>query len=185
MTLLRAVLALLVLAPVAACDGAGSRIPSQFVEGQTVPKPLLDIISSSNVAAQSLQGKMLVLNIWATWCPPCRREMPSLNRLSSLLDPKRFSVVGISIDADTLLVSEFLLKNGIGFSNINDPGGKVMRQLGLQVYPETFVIAPDRTLVRRMSGWHEWSSPDMVASIEALYVAQQQHAGAAISDVPK
>ena len=155
------------------------------MEGQTVPKPLLDIISSSSVAAQSLQGKMLVLNIWATWCPPCRREMPSLNRLSSLLDPKRFSVVGISIDADTLLVSEFLLKNGIGFSNINDPGGKVMRQLGLQVYPETFVIAPDRTLVRRMSGWHEWSSPDMVASIEALYVAQQQQAGAAISDVPK
>lgn len=117
---------------------------------------------------------MLVLNIWATWCPPCRREMPGLDRLSQTLDPKRFAVIGLSTDEDALLASEFLIQNGITFTNFLDQKGKMSRQLGLQVYPETFVIAQDRTLVRRMTGLRDWSSPDMVSMLEGLY---QTHMG--------
>jgi peroxiredoxin len=100
--------------------------------------------------------------------------MPSLNRLSHLLDTQRFAVIGVSIDADPLLATEFLLQNGINFSNAQDINGKVARQIGLQSYPETFVIAPDRTLVRRLSGQHEWGSADMVTLLEGLYRAQQR-----------
>ena len=117
---------------------------------------------------------MLVLNIWATWCPPCRREIPGLDRLSQTLDPKRFAVIGLSTDDDALLASEFLIQNGITFTNFFDQKGKMSRQLGLQVYPETFVIAQDRTLVRRMTGLRDWSSPDMVNMLEGLY---QAHTG--------
>lgn len=156
---------------VVACDKTVA--PAVLLEGKPFPSFMLDFISSGNDAAPSLQGKMLVLNIWATWCPPCRREMPSLDRLSKTLDPKRFAVIGLSTDDDAFLASEFLVQNGISFTNILDQHGKMSRQLGLQVYPETFVIAQDRTLVRRMTGLHDWSSPDIVSMLEGLYQSQQ------------
>lgn len=163
----------LLMVSLAACDKPAAQVAPQLVEGQAFPSFMLDFISSGNDAAPSLYGKMLVLNIWATWCPPCRREMPGLDRLSKTLDPKRFAVIGLSTDDDALLTSEFLAQNGITFTNFLDQSGKMSRQLGLQVYPETFVIAQDHTLVRRMTGLQDWSSPDMVSMLEELYQAQQ------------
>lgn len=160
----------LLLLSLAACDKQAPVAPP-LVEGQAFPSPVLAFISRGNDAPQNLQGKLLVLNIWATWCPPCRREMPSLERLSKTLDPNHFAVIGLSTDADAILASEFLLQNGITFTNFFDQNGKEARQLGMKVYPETFVIAPDRTLLRRMPGWHDWSSPEMVALLEGLYGA--------------
>lgn len=130
--------------------------------------------SANALADPSLRGKMLVLNVWATWCPPCRREMPSLERLSKTLDPKRFAVVGLSTDQDERLAAEFLLQNGITFINYFDENARVSREWGLKVYPETFLIAPDGTLVHRIPGLREWDSPEMVAELESMY---QQHQG--------
>lgn len=174
MAFFHVILAFLVLAAMTGCGQAVAPTPPRLMEGQAFPASMLDLVSMRNDASSSLNGKMLVLNIWATWCPPCRHEMPGLNHLSRVLDPNRFAVVGVSTDGDPLLVSEFLLQNGISFANVHDLNGKVARQMGLQAYPETFVIAPDRTLVRRMSGQHEWGSPDMVKLLEELYRAQQR-----------
>jgi thiol-disulfide isomerase/thioredoxin len=186
MALLRIAAALGLLTTLAACDWLSTPVPESphFVEGRTVPPELLALISGQGAAAQALRGKMLVLNIWATWCGPCRIEMPSLNRLSKLLDPQKFAVVGVSTDTDGLLVSEFLLQNGISYSNFWDPAGKVLRQLGLTTYPDTLVIAPDHTLVRRITGLREWSSPEMVKFIEDLYPALPG-SGPTMPHVPK
>lgn len=159
------------LLSLAACDKPASLAPP-LVEGQAFPSSVLEFISRGSDSPQSLQGKVLVLNIWATWCPPCRREMPSLDRLSKILDPNHFAVIGLSTDADAILASEFLMQNGISFANFFDRNGKEARQLGMKVYPETFVIGPDRTLLRRMTGLHDWSSPEMVSLLEGLYQAQ-------------
>jgi thiol-disulfide isomerase/thioredoxin len=174
-SLLRIATAMVLTTTVAACDrlSSFSRESALFVEGRAVPPELLALISGEGEAARSWRGKMLVLNIWATWCGPCRHEMPSLNRLWGMLDPRKFAVVGISIDVDALLVSEFLLQNAIGYPNFLDPGGKVVRQLGLNVYPETLVISPDGSLVRRVTGWRDWSTPEMVGLIEGLYSTHQ------------
>lgn len=164
-------LAFLLLALVA-CDQAAAPAAPPLAVGQPFPAFMLDFISKNNDAAPALQGKLLVLNIWATWCPPCRREMPSLELLGKTLDPKRFAVVGLSIDEDTLLAAEFLVQHGITFVNFFDQGGQLSRPLGLKAYPETFVIAPDRTLLRRMTGLHDWGAPEMVSLLEGLYRAQ-------------
>ena len=169
----RAIAVCLLVASLAACDIPAESAAPPLVPGQAFPSFMLDFMVSGNNAARSLQGKMLVLNIWATWCPPCRREMPSLERLSKTLDPERFAVIGLSTDNDALLASEFLARNEISFTNFLDQDGKMSRQLGLKAYPETFVIAQDRTLVRRMTGLHDWSSPEMVSMLEGLYQAQQ------------
>ena len=178
----RAAAGCLLMVFLAACDKPAAPGISPLVEGQPFPSFMLDYISSGSAATPSLQGKMLVLNIWATWCPPCRREMPSLDRLNKALDPKRFAVIGLSIDQDVLLASEFLVQNGIIFTNFFDQNGRMSSQLGLKVYPETFVIAPDRTLVRRMTGLHDWSSPEMVNMLEGLYQAHLSGDGGRMAD---
>jgi thiol-disulfide isomerase/thioredoxin len=140
-----------------------------LVEGSAFPGVTLKSLSGENVPLQSLQGKMLVLNVWATWCPPCRREMPSLERLNTLLDPQRFAVLGLSTDGDELLATEFLSSNHISFKNYFDRNGKLAKQLGLDGYPETFLIAQDGTLVKRVLGEQDWSSPAMIQMLEQAY----------------
>lgn len=162
-----------VLVALSGCDKPAA--PAVFAEGKAFPPYMLALLAGDEAKAARLQGKMLVLNIWATWCPPCREEMPSLDRLDKTLDPNRFAVLGLSIDADTLLAKEFLLQHRISFTNFFDKDAAVTRQLGLKAYPETFVIAPDRTLLRRMTGLHDWSSAETIQMLERLY---QQHQAA-------
>lgn len=158
-----------------ACGKQMEPRPAQPVEGRLFPPIKLDQSSDNILSARGFQGKMLVLNVWATWCPPCRQEMPSLERLSRTLDPNRFAVIGMSTDRDEHLASEFLLQNGVTFANFFDKNGQVARELGLKVYPETFLIAPDGKLVRRVPGMREWDSAEIVAEMEAAY--QQYKAG--------
>ena len=160
-----------VLAALAGCDKPAA--PAVFAQGQVFPAYMLALLSGDQAKVARLQGKLLVLNIWATWCPPCREEMPSLDRLDKMLDARRFAVVGLSIDADTLLATEFLLQNRISFTNFFDKDGAVTRQLALKAYPETFVIAPDRTLLWRVTGLRDWSSAETVQKLERLYQQQQ------------
>jgi thiol-disulfide isomerase/thioredoxin len=153
---------------VSACNKPES-VPPQLVEGKAFPSFMLNYVLGENAGKPAFQGKVLVLNVWATWCPPCRKEMPSLQRLSQTLDPKRFAVIGLSTDQDALLATEFLQQGGITFSNFFDPNGKMSKQLGLKVYPETFLIAPDGTLARRVTGLQDWSSPEMLVLLEDIY----------------
>jgi thiol-disulfide isomerase/thioredoxin len=162
----------------AACDRAqGAKVQQaqpaeaamRAVEGQPFPKIVLQYASGSSLSTQSFHGKLVVLNVWATWCPPCRREMPDLQQLSRTLDPARFAVIGVSTDQDALLAEEFLQQRGISFPNFFDQGGHIAKQLGMQVYPETFVIAPDGVLLHRVAGLREWSSPQMVAWLEEAH----------------
>jgi thiol-disulfide isomerase/thioredoxin len=153
----------------AACDKpvAGGRTTTPLVPGMRFPAAVLDRIGGGDDSQGWFAGKCLVLNIWATWCPPCRREMPSLQRLSKLLDPARFAVLGLSVDADRMLASEFLLQQGIAFHNFFDVDRQLSQHLGLTVYPETFVIAPQRKLLHRIAGQQEWDSPAMLSLLKA------------------
>ena len=165
----RLAVVILLLVSVSACNKSVSSASPQLVEGQEFPPFMLNYVLGENVAKPAFKGKVLILNIWATWCPPCRKEMPSLQRLSQTLDPKRFTVIGLSTDEDALLASEFLAQGGVTFSNFFDQNGKMVKRLGLKVYPETFLIAPDGTLARRVTGLQDWSSPEMLVLLEEIY----------------
>lgn len=163
----------MILAAVLLCscsrqDTAVATAPA-LVEGKLFPDIMLNYSSGAAISTHSFKGRLLVLNVWATWCPPCRREMPALEQLSKTLDPKRFAVVGISTDEDALLAEEFLRQTGITFTNFLDPGGKIAKSIGMQVYPETFLISADGVLLRRMPGFQEWGSAEMIAQLEQTY----------------
>ena len=159
------------------CERVPAPVAQPVAEGLAFPAPLLALLPDSGDRSRALQGKMLILNLWATWCPPCRQEMPDLERLSQSLDPARFVVLGLSVDTDTLLASEFLLQNSITFANYFDPSGKVSRSLGLQTYPQTFVIASNRRLLKQIQGYQAWNAPSMHDMLEGLYQASLRAGG--------
>jgi thiol-disulfide isomerase/thioredoxin len=167
-----------IFAVLAGCSEAPPAKP-EIKEGK--PFPAIAMVNASGNALEdpAFRGKLLILNVWATWCPPCRREMPGLERLSKMLDPERFVVLGMSTDQDERLAAEFLMQNGITFFNFFDQNARLSREWELKVYPETFLIAPDGKLIRRIAGLREWDSPEMVAELEAAYQQHQGKAGAA------
>jgi thiol-disulfide isomerase/thioredoxin len=141
--------------------------------GHAFPPFMLDFLVSGHDHAPFPKEKHLIVNVWASWCGPCRREMPGLEHLSRVLEGARFAVLGMSIDADAMLASEFLVRSGVSFANVLDQGGVMARRLGLHTYPETFVIAPDGILLARMTGLREWDSAAMRAQLEALSQGRQ------------
>jgi thiol-disulfide isomerase/thioredoxin len=136
-----------------------SKPGSEVWEGRAFPAAIITGLDQDDSNTQDFRGKVLVFHIWATWCPPCRRELPGLDRLSRSLDPEQFVVVGLTIDKDANLAREFLLKHDIRFTNYIDVDQVVASDvLGARYYPETFVVAPDGTVVRHFIGEQEWEN---------------------------
>jgi len=121
---------------------------------------------------EDYRGRVLVLNLWATWCPPCRAEMPALQRLSEALPADGFAVVGISVDEDVYLVEEFLRRLGIRFEVVVDQRGeRINPVLGPRAFPETFLIRADGVVADRILGEQEWDGEYWQARIRALHDA--------------
>jgi len=151
----RVLLAALVLA------GCGDRTPhAETAAGKAFPELRLAALADSRSASVArFRGQNVILNIWATWCEPCRREMPGLQRLALQSDPNQLEVVGIAIDNDVNLAREFLLRYGVTFQNFSDPDGRVTRDLlGVKQLPQTFLLARDGTVAARIEGSRDWAS---------------------------
>ncbi len=111
----------------------------------------------------------MVINVWATWCGPCRRELPSLERLDRLLDDDKFAVLGLSIDEDPLIVREYLSDKGIGLPvYFNAEGALDYSALGINVFPYTFIVSPEGRLLARHPGEKVWNSAEVVHNLKSL-----------------
>jgi len=120
--------------------------------GETFPLSALEQITNIGKGKVNIEGKTLLINFWATWCVPCREEMPGLQRLSDNLDPERFSVIGISVDEDHNLIREFMLQYDIRFPNFQDEKFRLASDLlGIKTYPETFIVSPRGVITQRIS----------------------------------
>lgn len=160
------------------CDNT-PKTSVKLSEGAMMPSITVTDLDGVTLNLDSQRGKLVVLHVWATWCPPCREELPGLDRLAKSLDPERYTVVGLSIDEDANLVREFNLKYGISFARHVDPKMKVARdQLGIKATPETFLIGRDGTLVRRMIGDQPWDTAGMRQVLEQAYQGQRGQSGA-------
>lgn len=115
-------------------------------------------------------GKVVVLNIWATWCAPCIYEMPSFARLRTAVPDSNLAIVAVSVDelvgADS--VNAFAKNLGVNFVVLHDSTTQIARTYQVTGYPETFVIARDGTIRKKWIGPLEWDSPANVALINGL-----------------
>lgn len=113
------------------------------------------------------KNRTLLVNVWATWCPPCRKEMPSLDRLQAKLGGLEFEVVAVSIDRTGLeAVKPFYTETGIQNLKIYlDTPGKIMSALTVTGLPTTILIGPGQREVQRWVGPKEWDAPDIQEEI--------------------
>lgn len=108
-------------------------------------------------------GKIVILNLWATWCAPCVTEMPALDRLAQALPKDRFAVVAAGEDAGGLVAEEpFLVRLGVeNMELLADPRGKLKRAFGTRGLPTTFLIRPDGTVYGKFEGPVDWDSKEI------------------------
>ncbi len=136
---------------------AGKRAPEFAFEQDGKPTKLAD-----------LQGKVVVLNFWATWCPPCVEETPSLNRLQQRIASRGGIVLGVSVDEDRAAYERFLRTQGVVYPNYRDPSKKIALEYGTSIYPETYIVGKDGRIARKIIGPQNWDSPDLLAYLDTL-----------------
>jgi cytochrome c biogenesis protein CcmG, thiol:disulfide interchange protein DsbE len=120
------------------------------------------------VSLRELQGQVVVLNFWATWCAPCVEEMPSLVQLQQRFKDKGLTVVGISIDVDGNAYHKFLKDYKVDFLTVRDPDQKTSNLYGTFKWPETYIIDRKGIVRRKFIGPVEWSQPEIVDFLSKL-----------------
>jgi peroxiredoxin len=120
----------------------------------------VDIASGDTITLSSYRGKVVLLNIWATWCAPCRTEMPSIQRLRDNFPAESVAVVAVSIDEGGVeVVRAFRDELGLTFDILHDRTRSIERIYQTYGVPETFVIDQDGVIVKKLIGDHDWASP--------------------------
>jgi peroxiredoxin len=120
-----------------------------------------------------LRGKIVVLNFWASWCPPCKDETPALNKLQQHIQSRNAIILGVSADEDPQAYVRFLQTENVAFPTYRDPSTKgsasgIARAYGTSFYPETYVIDRHGKIARKFVGFQQWDSPDMIAYFDSL-----------------
>jgi peroxiredoxin len=136
--------------------------------GDRAPQFTLRTDGGREISTAAFGGKVLVLNFWATWCPPCVEEMPSLNEMAQRLSSKGVIVVGVSVDRNETAYRRFVQQAGIRFEIARDPGANVSADYGTFKYPETYVIDAQGRVRQKHIGPRNWMDPEILASIEGL-----------------
>jgi peroxiredoxin len=130
------------------------------------------------------KGQVVLLNIWATWCGPCRIEMPSIERLHRAFGPRGLHVVAVSIDDPRTegRIRAFADSLGLTFEMLHNPSGDIQQIYQTTGVPETFVIGPDGTIRKKFIGAENWNSPANRALIGSLLGVSEGAAGVSPSD---
>lgn len=141
-----------------------SRLPT----GSLVAPFELTTLDGKVVKSSELAGKVVLVNFWATWCGPCKEEMPSLARLQQQLDPTQFALMTVTTDLQRQGIVHFLSQLGVSLPVLFDEDQEVSRSFMVRGLPTTIVIARDGTLVGRAVGPRAWDSPESVAVIRQV-----------------
>jgi peroxiredoxin len=130
---------------------------------------VVDLATRDSVTLEDYRGSVTLVNIWATWCLPCREEMPSMQTLYDSLGTRGFRIAAISIDEGSPEdVVAFAQKLGLTFDILHDRSGSVERLYQTTGVPESFLLDRRGVLVKRVIGAHDWSSPANRSTVERL-----------------
>ena len=136
--------------------------------GDRAPGFELTADSGVGVSLDDYRGKYVLLNFWATWCPPCVQELPSLNTLHQQLERDGLVVLGVSVDAQQEQYNSFLESFGVAFPTARDPEMKIASLYGTSKYPETYLIDPEGYVLRKYVGAENWTRPEIVNYLRSL-----------------
>jgi thiol-disulfide isomerase/thioredoxin len=124
------------------------------------------------------RGKTVLVNFWATWCEPCRAEMPSIERLRKAMEGKAFAVLAVNVGESGRVARDYAEKLPVNFAVLLDRDGRATRSWGARILPASYVIGPDGAIRYSYLGELDWSGSDVRARIEALMPKQPERAAA-------
>jgi len=157
------VMAALVLATAVGCKSGGGLV------GKPAPEFSLADLKGNAVRLANLKGKVVFVNVWATWCEPCRQEMPSMQALYDTLAGGDFTMLAVNSDQSGRdVVEKFVDTYKLRFPVLPDPDLQVAGRYKVTGYPETFVIDRNGMVVAHEIGPRHWDAPGTIAAFKAL-----------------
>jgi peroxiredoxin len=155
-----------------AAFGAGCKPKGPPVQGDVAPDFVLQNSKGQTRKLSNFRGKVVLVNLWATWCPPCVAELPVLDRIAADYADRGLVVLGVAGDENTQDVTDFLAKSPVHFEALFDPNGAIGTQYGITGYPETFFVDRQGRLqdkiIGPLPGKGGQISPDLKSRIEVL-----------------
>ena len=136
------------------------------VAGDSAPEFTIQADNGRTVSLPNFGGKLLVLNFWATWCPPCVQETPSLSQFAAAYANKGVVVLGISVDKDEKAYRAFLQKYNPAFLTARE--FKIHEDYGTFMYPETYIIDSKGKVLQKFAEPADWMDPRMTQLIDSL-----------------
>ena len=157
------------LAAAAAPDASDLSAPTLHAHAGVAPDFAARDLKGRPVRFASLRGQVVLLNFWATWCAPCRDEMPAMQRLHLAYHGRGLVVLALSQDqAPAAVVAHFVESMGLGLTVWHDPAREVGRRYGIPGLPSSYLITHDGEFALRALGAFDWDSPDARGAIELL-----------------
>jgi cytochrome c biogenesis protein CcmG, thiol:disulfide interchange protein DsbE len=121
-----------------------------------------------SVTLSQFRGQVVVLNFWATWCPPCIEEMPSLVQMQQRMKSKGVTVLAVSVDADASAYHEFLRDHNVNLLTVRDPDQATNSLYGTSKFPETYIIDRNGVVRRKFIGAVDWNEPEVIEFLSKL-----------------
>jgi thiol-disulfide isomerase/thioredoxin len=151
--------------------GSGKGAPAQTakaVEGAAAPDFTVKDLEGKDVALSSLKGTVVMVNFWATWCPPCKEEIPSLIKLNKAMTGKSFRMLAIAVDEGGKDPVQKFFKGNKDLPAYLDPDGKVSQLYGTTGVPETFIVDKQGIIQKKIVGGMDWSSQEVISYMDDL-----------------
>ena len=145
--------------------GEGDEEPATALAGKPAPDFKLGTLDGKEMSPSKLKGKVIVLDFWATWCPPCRASLPHLDKFYQEHKAAGVEVFAINLQEDKEKVQEFVTKTKLGVPVVLDLEGKTAEPYMAQGIPETVVIGKDGKIVKVFVGFDEKTSPAALAKV--------------------
>ena len=125
-------------------------------------------LAGEGKARASVKGKIVLLNFWATWCPPCKEEIPSIEALSQAMKGKNFEVFAVNLGDDFATVKSFVAEHKLSFPIYLDPKNLLSGTYASQGIPTTYLLDKDGRFIAGMVGAYNYSNPDFISLLNEL-----------------
>lgn len=152
-----------------------SAAPGEVSRGDYLRQATLNGLDGKQKKLSDFKGKPLIINVWASWCGPCRAEMDSLENLSRRYNGNEFNVIGISTDDYQDKAVSFIEQTGITFENYHDSKLILERMLGANTIPLTVLVDEDGRVLEKVRGAREWDSPEIIHAIGEVFSIKLQN----------